>query len=128
MTPFQLQQLVQQLAGIMAQLMLLSLLSFGLKAIFVSALKGGPAGFPEWEEGERGKRETAPMPHAGRAPALGEVKTAAPPPSPPEEKLEFRYFYDTHEQCEESMRRTGLREELGKALREAQSRARSKAK
>jgi hypothetical protein len=127
MTPIQLQQLANQLAGLMAHLMLLFLLAFGLNALFGSIPKGRGTGFPKGEEWERGKRETALMPHVGRTPALGEGKIAAPTPSPSEDEFELRYFPDSCEQCEESMRRTGLREELGKAFKEAQARAKANA-
>ena len=126
MTPFQIQQLAQQLAGLMAQLMLLFLLAFALKDIFGYVSKGSWAGLLKGEGTEREKGETAPMPHVERAPALWEGKIAAPPPSPSEGKFELRYFPDSCEQCEESMARTGMREELRKAFEEAKSRVRSK--
>ena len=128
MTPFQIQQLAQQLAGLMAQLMLLFLLAFVLKSVLGYALKGSWAGLPKGWETEREKGETAMMPHVERAPALGEGKIATPPPSPSEGKFEIRYLPDSYEQCEESMRRTGMKEGLRKAFEEAKARVRSKSK
>jgi hypothetical protein len=128
MTPIQIQQLVQQLTGLMVQLMLLSLLAFGLKTIFGSVLRGSVVGLPKGEEMEMVKWEMAMMPHVERMSALGEGKMAAPYQPPPGEKLEIRYFPDSCEQCEESMERTGMKHEIRKAFEEAKARARSKSK